>query len=173
MISGVTRFGLELPTLIGGRVVIETIFAIPGGRFRFRRSWCGMMGLRIFDAVLTLAGNLLRPRVRPDHPKVRISSVQSPRRGRVDNREAVPLSYPVSIRRRRRRNRVALFGRLIVEIAWRHSVFPGLAIFITLLGSTLPREGLRRLLDPVSESSGIPPTQIHAAFLSASYWVRQ
>lgn len=56
--------GLELPTLIGGSVIIETIFAIPGmGQLSYQavlaRDYPVVMGLTVFAAVLTLLGNFL------------------------------------------------------------------------------------------------------------------
>lgn len=39
-------------------------------------------------------------------------------------------------------------GKDNIEIAWWLSVFPGLAIFITVLGYNLLGEGLRDALDP-------------------------
>lgn len=64
LIPVVTLMGLELPTLIGGSVIIETIFAIPGiGQLSFQsvlaRDYPVIMGLTVFAAVLTLIGNLL------------------------------------------------------------------------------------------------------------------
>lgn len=64
LIPIVTLMGLELPTLIGGSVIIETIFAIPGmGQLSFQsvlaRDYPVVMGLTMIGAVLTLAGNLL------------------------------------------------------------------------------------------------------------------
>ncbi len=64
LIPVVTLMGLELPTLIGGSVIIETIFAIPGiGQLSFQsvmtRDYPVVMGLTVFAGVLTLIGNLL------------------------------------------------------------------------------------------------------------------
>lgn len=79
MISVVTLLGLELPTLIGGSVIIETIFAIPGmGQLSFQavlaRDYPVIMGLTMFGAVLTLAGNLLADLAYAwINPRVRIS----------------------------------------------------------------------------------------------------
>ncbi len=60
----VTLVGLRLPTLIGGAVVIETIFAWPGiGRLGWeavlQRDYPVVMGLVVFTGVLTILGNLL------------------------------------------------------------------------------------------------------------------
>ncbi len=60
----VTLLGLSLPGLIGGSVIAETIFAIPGmGRLFFTavmsRDYPVVMGITLFGAVLTLFGNLL------------------------------------------------------------------------------------------------------------------
>jgi len=64
LIPVVTLMGLELPTLIGGSVIIETIFAIPGmGQLSYQavlaRDYPVVMGLTVFGAVLTLLGNFL------------------------------------------------------------------------------------------------------------------
>lgn len=64
LIPVVTLMGLELPTLIGGSVIIETIFAIPGiGQLSFQsvmtRDYPVVMGLTVFAGALTLIGNLL------------------------------------------------------------------------------------------------------------------
>jgi peptide/nickel transport system permease protein len=60
----VTILGLSLPSLIGGSVIFETIFAIPGmGRLFYdsvlSRDYPVIMGVLIIGAVLTLIGNLL------------------------------------------------------------------------------------------------------------------
>ncbi len=64
LIPIVTLMGLELPGLIGGSVIIETIFAIPGmGQLSFQsvlaRDYPVIMGLTMLGAVLTLIGNFL------------------------------------------------------------------------------------------------------------------
>jgi peptide/nickel transport system permease protein len=60
----VTILGLSLPSLIGGSVIFETIFAIPGmGRLFYTsvlmRDYTVVMGILVIGAVLTLVGNLL------------------------------------------------------------------------------------------------------------------
>ncbi len=60
----VTLVGLRLPSLIGGAVVIETVFAWPGiGRLGWeavlQRDYPVVMGLVVFTGVLTILGNLL------------------------------------------------------------------------------------------------------------------
>lgn len=60
----VTILGLSLPGLIGGSVIIETIFALPGmGQLMvqavFERDYPVIMGNLVIVAVLTLAANLL------------------------------------------------------------------------------------------------------------------
>jgi peptide/nickel transport system permease protein len=60
----VTILGLSLPSLIGGSVIFETMFAIPGmGRLFYdavmSRDYPVVMGVLIIGAVLTLLGNLL------------------------------------------------------------------------------------------------------------------
>lgn len=59
----VTLVGLRLPTLIGGAVIIETIFAWPGiGRLGWeavlQRDYPVVMGLVVFTGILTILGNL-------------------------------------------------------------------------------------------------------------------
>jgi peptide/nickel transport system permease protein len=60
----VTILGLSLPGLIGGAVIFETIFAIPGmGRLFYgavmSRDYPVVMGILVIGALLTLIGNLL------------------------------------------------------------------------------------------------------------------
>ncbi len=59
----ITLLGLAIPGLIGGSVIIETIFAIPGMGFLFYQSVMGrdyptVMGILVIGGVLTLLGNL-------------------------------------------------------------------------------------------------------------------
>jgi len=75
----VTLLGLSVPGLIGGSVIFETIFAIPGmGQLFYEaamaRDYPTIMGILTIGAVLTLIGNLLAdityalidPRIRYD-----------------------------------------------------------------------------------------------------------
>jgi peptide/nickel transport system permease protein len=60
----VTILGLSVPGLIGGSVIFETIFAIPGmGQLFYSsamsRDYPTIMGILVIGAVLTLLGNLL------------------------------------------------------------------------------------------------------------------
>lgn len=60
----ITILGLSVPGLIGGSVIFETIFAIPGmGQLYFSsamaRDYPVIMGMLVIIAVLTLLGNLL------------------------------------------------------------------------------------------------------------------
>jgi peptide/nickel transport system permease protein len=60
----VTILGLSVPGLIGGGVIFETIFAIPGmGQLFYgsvmARDYPVIMGILVIGAVLTLLGNLL------------------------------------------------------------------------------------------------------------------
>ena len=60
----ITILGLSLPALIGGAVIFETIFAIPGmGRLFYdsvlARDYPLVMGILIIGAILTLVGNLI------------------------------------------------------------------------------------------------------------------
>jgi peptide/nickel transport system permease protein len=60
----ITLLGLSVPHLIGGSVIFETIFAIPGmGQLFYQsvmmRDYPTIMGILVIGAVLTLVGNLL------------------------------------------------------------------------------------------------------------------
>ncbi|MBM4327399.1 MAG: ABC transporter permease [Deltaproteobacteria bacterium] len=60
----ITLLGLSVPGLIGGSVIFETIFAIPGmGQLFYQsvmmRDYPTIMGVLVIGAVLTLLGNLL------------------------------------------------------------------------------------------------------------------
>lgn len=60
----ITILGLSVPGLIGGSVIFETIFSIPGmGQLFFysvmARDYPVVMGMLVIGAVLTLVGNLL------------------------------------------------------------------------------------------------------------------
>ncbi|MFB3925897.1 MAG: ABC transporter permease [Syntrophales bacterium] len=60
----ITIMGLSLPGLIGGSVIFETIFAIPGmGQLFYMavmsRDYPVVMGILVIGAVLTLLGNLI------------------------------------------------------------------------------------------------------------------
>ena len=60
----ITILGLSIPGLIGGSVIFETIFAIPGmGQLFYMsvmaRDYPVIMGILVIGAVLTLLGNLI------------------------------------------------------------------------------------------------------------------
>jgi peptide/nickel transport system permease protein len=60
----VTILGLSVPVLIGGSVIFESIFAIPGmGQLFYSstmsRDYPTIMGILVIGAVLTLLGNLI------------------------------------------------------------------------------------------------------------------
>jgi peptide/nickel transport system permease protein len=60
----ITLLGLSVPGLIGGSVIIESIFALPGlGQLFYAavmaRDYTLIMGNLVLGAVLTLLGNLL------------------------------------------------------------------------------------------------------------------
>lgn len=60
----ITILGLSIPGLIGGSVIIETIFSIPGmGRLAFEavmaRDYPVIMAILVISALLTLLGNLI------------------------------------------------------------------------------------------------------------------
>lgn len=64
LIPIITILGLSIPGLIGGSVIFETIFAIPGmGRLFFEsvmsRDYPLIMGLLVLGSVFTLLGNLI------------------------------------------------------------------------------------------------------------------
>jgi peptide/nickel transport system permease protein len=60
----ITMLGLSLPGLIGGSVILESIFSIDGMGFLFyqsamSRDYPVIMGILIIGAFLTLLGNIL------------------------------------------------------------------------------------------------------------------
>lgn len=60
----ITLLGLSIPGILGGSVVLESVFSIPGmGRLFFQsvfaRDYPVIMGILVLGAVLTLIGNLL------------------------------------------------------------------------------------------------------------------
>ncbi|MCK5289291.1 MAG: ABC transporter permease, partial [Candidatus Omnitrophica bacterium] len=60
----ITILGLSVPAIIGGSVIIETIFAIPGmGQLFYMsvmmRDYTVVMGILVIGTVLTLLGNFL------------------------------------------------------------------------------------------------------------------
>ena len=64
MLPVITLLGLSVPGLIGGSVIFESIFAIPGmGRLFYEsvmsRDYPTIMGVLSIGAILTLLGNLL------------------------------------------------------------------------------------------------------------------
>jgi peptide/nickel transport system permease protein len=64
LIPIVTIFGLMLPDLIGGAVIVETIFAYPGmGRLGYdaimTRDYNLIMAITVVGALLTVVGNLV------------------------------------------------------------------------------------------------------------------
>jgi len=64
MLPVITLLGLSVPGLIGGSVIFETIFSIPGmGQLFYMavmaRDYPVVMGILVIGAVLTLLGNLL------------------------------------------------------------------------------------------------------------------
>jgi len=64
LLPAITILGLSIPGLIGGAVIFETIFAIPGmGQLLFMsvmaRDYPTIMGILLFSAILTLLGNLI------------------------------------------------------------------------------------------------------------------
>ncbi len=76
----ITILGLSIPGLIGGGVIFETIFAIPGMGQLFYQSVMGrdyptIMGILVIGAVLTLLGNLIADLMYSlADPRVRVSS---------------------------------------------------------------------------------------------------
>jgi len=64
LLPAITILGLSIPGLIGGSVIFETIFAIPGmGQLFYMsvmaRDYPTIMGILLIGAILTLAGNLI------------------------------------------------------------------------------------------------------------------
>jgi len=64
LLPAITILGLSIPGLIGGSVIFETIFAIPGmGQLFYMsvmaRDYPTIMGILLIGAVLTLVGNLI------------------------------------------------------------------------------------------------------------------
>ena len=64
LLPAITILGLSIPGLIGGSVIFETIFAIPGmGQLFYMsvmaRDYPAVMGILLIGAILTLLGNLI------------------------------------------------------------------------------------------------------------------
>ncbi|MFA5324329.1 MAG: ABC transporter permease, partial [Smithella sp.] len=64
LLPAITILGLSIPGLIGGSVIFETIFAIPGmGQLFYMsvmaRDYPSIMGILLIGAILTLLGNLI------------------------------------------------------------------------------------------------------------------
>jgi peptide/nickel transport system permease protein len=64
MLPIITLLGLSIPGLIGGSVIVEQLFSIPGMGLLFyeavlSRDYPLVMGITVIGAVLTLLGNLL------------------------------------------------------------------------------------------------------------------
>jgi len=64
LLPAITLLGLSVPGLIGGSVIFETIFAIPGmGQLFYMsvmaRDYPTVMGILLIGAILTLLGNLI------------------------------------------------------------------------------------------------------------------
>lgn len=76
----ITILGLSVPALIGGSVIFETIFAIPGmGQLFYlsvmSRDYPVVMGILFIGAILTLMGNLLADiSYAAVDPRIRVSS---------------------------------------------------------------------------------------------------
>jgi peptide/nickel transport system permease protein len=64
LLPAITILGLSVPGLIGGSVIFETVFAIPGmGQLFYMavmsRDYPVVMGILFIGAILTLIGNLM------------------------------------------------------------------------------------------------------------------
>lgn len=76
----ITLLGLSVPGLIGGSVIFETIFAIPGmGQLFYQavmmRDYPTIMGILVIGAVLTLLGNLIADLLYSvADPRIRVSA---------------------------------------------------------------------------------------------------
>ncbi len=73
----ITILGLSIPGLIGGSVIFETIFAIPGmGQLFYMsvmaRDYPVVMGILFIGAVLTLLGNLIADSYALADPRIRV-----------------------------------------------------------------------------------------------------
>jgi len=60
----VTQIGLAIPFLIGGSVIVESIFAWPGiGKLTYdaalRADYMLLMGMTLFTSILVIIGNLM------------------------------------------------------------------------------------------------------------------
>ena len=60
----ITLLGLSIPGLIGGSVIVEQLFSIPGMGLLFyeavlSRDYPLVMGITVIGAILTLVGNLI------------------------------------------------------------------------------------------------------------------
>ena len=79
LLPAITILGLSIPGLIGGSVIFETIFAIPGmGQLFYMsvmaRDYPTVMGILLIGAVLTLVGNLIADvSYAAADPRIRIS----------------------------------------------------------------------------------------------------
>jgi len=64
MLPIITLLGLSIPGLIGGSVIVEQLFSLPGMGLLFfeavmSRDYPLVMGITVIGAVLTLLGNLI------------------------------------------------------------------------------------------------------------------
>lgn len=79
LLPAITILGLSIPGLIGGSVIFETIFAIPGmGQLFYMavmaRDYPTVMGILLIGAILTLLGNLIADvSYAAADPRIRIS----------------------------------------------------------------------------------------------------
>ncbi len=79
LLPAITILGLSIPGLIGGSVIFETIFAIPGmGQLFYMsvmaRDYPTIMGILLIGAILTLVGNLIADvSYAAADPRIRIS----------------------------------------------------------------------------------------------------
>jgi peptide/nickel transport system permease protein len=79
LLPAITILGLSIPGLIGGSVIFETIFAIPGmGQLFYMsvmaRDYPTIMGILLIGAILTLVGNLIADAsYAAADPRIRIS----------------------------------------------------------------------------------------------------
>lgn len=80
LLPAITILGLSIPGLIGGSVIFETIFAIPGmGQLFYMsvmaRDYPTIMGILLIGAILTLVGNLIADvSYAVADPRIRMSS---------------------------------------------------------------------------------------------------
>ena len=136
VIPVVTLLGLMLPGLLGGSVIIETVFAIPGmGQLfyqsAFSRDEPVLMALIVIGASLSLLGNIVADvSYALVDPRIRVSARREGEVARSDGEPAYRLEGSRAIAwRQLRKNRLAVAGGVVVILLgavalWRRSSHP-------------------------------------------------